>query len=226
MKPKKGFTLIELLVVIAIISVLIAILLPGLKSARDHAREVACLANLHQWSLALTAYVQDYNNRLMPRQWDPVYYWNATWELQLVRLKYVPGDLKMFACPAHSQTNANDVSYSANGYLWGSDPGVYPLNIDPSVVFGNLNKVKTRVEDTIMLGETKHVFNSFAGMLAFQHAECSKMHRESNNFLFLDGHAEWVEHTGSYINAPWEIDPNPIYWKMFFRYWPAGTGLP
>ncbi len=66
---KAGFTLVELLVVIAIMALLIAILLPALRQARESARQVICLSNLRQIGLGSLAYGQD------AREWLPS--WNS-----------------------------------------------------------------------------------------------------------------------------------------------------
>jgi len=70
---RTGFTLIELLVVIAIIAILAAILFPVFAQAREKARAVTCLSNEKQIGLALTGYVQDYDEAY-PMAYSPTMY--------------------------------------------------------------------------------------------------------------------------------------------------------
>lgn len=60
---RRAFTLIELLVVIGLIGVLISLLLPSLRMARESAVTVKCASQLHQIGVAMQAYLLE--NRQM-----------------------------------------------------------------------------------------------------------------------------------------------------------------
>jgi len=62
---KKGFTLIELLVVIAIIALLMAILIPALRRAKEKVKDTACKSNLRNVGMAMLMYLDDHG-RILP----------------------------------------------------------------------------------------------------------------------------------------------------------------
>jgi prepilin-type N-terminal cleavage/methylation domain-containing protein len=61
---RAGFTLVELLVVIAIIAVLIGLLLPTLRRARESANRTHCLSNLRQIGDCLQMYQNQFRGQL------------------------------------------------------------------------------------------------------------------------------------------------------------------
>ena len=77
MKRARAFTLIELLVVIAIIALLLSIVAPALKKAKDAARRISCGNRLKQWGIAIQMYTADNDGELMRMSegwgWDTVY---------------------------------------------------------------------------------------------------------------------------------------------------------
>ncbi len=72
MKNKK-FTLIELLVVVAIIGILVSILLPSLKKAREKAKRIVCASNQKQIYTASVIYSKNNKNKYQHRV--PAHHW-------------------------------------------------------------------------------------------------------------------------------------------------------
>jgi prepilin-type N-terminal cleavage/methylation domain-containing protein len=68
----KGFTLIELLVVIAIIAMLLAVIVPSLKLAKQKAASIVCLTNAKNLSLGWFSYKEDNKSRIMSANMDGV----------------------------------------------------------------------------------------------------------------------------------------------------------
>jgi prepilin-type N-terminal cleavage/methylation domain-containing protein/prepilin-type processing-associated H-X9-DG protein len=62
---KRAFTLIELLVVIAIIALLMALLMPALRLAKDQASALRCVNNLRQLSIAWLSYTTENEGKLV-----------------------------------------------------------------------------------------------------------------------------------------------------------------
>ncbi len=72
-RSRPAFTLIELLVVIAIIAVLMAILMPSLKRAREQGHRAVCLNHLKSLVLCWIMYADENDDRIVNGEayWDP-----------------------------------------------------------------------------------------------------------------------------------------------------------
>ncbi len=130
----QGFTLIELLVVVAIIGVLTAILLPVFTSVREKGRRTACLSNMKQLELAMTAYTQD-NEGFFP----PVSTTGADWAGSIFH--YVQAK-EVFRCPSiqvpptiESLPAAFDATNLAKGYAINVDLNEAEVG-NPAVSYG------------------------------------------------------------------------------------------
>ena len=109
-----GFTLIELLVVISIIALLIGILLPALGAARSAARNAACLSNLRQITIAITADATDDKDEITPLEdkrleTSPGNNVGVLWSSNLTDQGYMPSTLDpatAFSCPTQTEKQA------------------------------------------------------------------------------------------------------------------------
>lgn len=68
MGKKRAFTLIELLVVIAIIALLLSILMPSLRRAKEAGKRAQCLFNVKSLTAGMLMYVPDFDNQF-PNAW-------------------------------------------------------------------------------------------------------------------------------------------------------------
>ena len=116
---RSGFTLIELLVVIATISILAAILFPVFATAREKARQTACLSNEKQIGLAMIQYIQDYDDMLPYDQsyWPPAGYINWAGMLQPYIKSTNAGTTDVWSC-ASAPTSGIAWNYGVNSGLF------------------------------------------------------------------------------------------------------------
>ncbi|MDR3708605.1 MAG: DUF1559 domain-containing protein [Capsulimonadaceae bacterium] len=108
-KRSDGFTLIELLVVIAIIAILAAILFPVFATAREKARQTACISNLKQLGLGFMQYVQDYDETF-PNGCN-VFANGSGWAGEVY--PFVKST-QVFICPSDTGANIPVTSYAYN----------------------------------------------------------------------------------------------------------------
>jgi prepilin-type processing-associated H-X9-DG protein/prepilin-type N-terminal cleavage/methylation domain-containing protein len=198
---KRNFTLIELLVVIAIIALLVSILLPSLKKAREKARAIVCMSNQKQLYTSVLGYVGDYNGYLF-QGWDGSSAWfNKLSPYQKV-FKHTEAERSrsVWFCSSNPNTvyatNSAYTNYCSSQYFgWGGTftaGTVRPLRLvkvpNPTV--------------TIVIGETRprisdDYFPYLLGPWYSVETTQPAWHNKGANFLMCDGHVKWL---GMYQN--------------------------
>jgi prepilin-type N-terminal cleavage/methylation domain-containing protein len=131
MRQKHNFTLIELLVTLAIIGILAALLLPVLNSAKERAKQIACIGNLKQIGLSLNMYLSD-NRFIMPyctmTPSNPPVGEEGFPSIVNVLLPYINKNKTVFLCPG----DAKQQYYKREGtsYAWQSQLGINGMQAD------------------------------------------------------------------------------------------------
>ena len=199
----RAFTLIELLVVIAIIAVLMAILLPSLNAARDHAKRIHCVSNVKTLSLAWFMYKDANDDKLVRGHTDPGNWVlrppdNATIEQKKDAIRrgalfpYVNNTVDVYRCPADFRIKdpgqfafrSFSIAGGANGENWSGS-------------------VRARKYSDLKRPATKYVFledidprgyNVGSWVMNFNPPRwvdpLAMWHNERGTIGFADGHAE------------------------------------
>jgi len=134
MSHRRAFTLIELLIVVAIIAILIAILLPSLRGAREAGWTAVCLSNHRQITTAVATYADTFDEWIIretggvspPRAYNP---WPQALRPLLDDRVHWDGTDPRWG----PKNNVNDQFYDAEYY---HDPA-YPVKIWHQVHYAN-----------------------------------------------------------------------------------------
>lgn len=216
---QKGFTLIELLVVIAIISLLVSILLPSLKRAKELAQRSACAINQRGMVMAALLYTNDFDG-LTALGWQEPNTFTNGWLgdnnnfLQKI-YPYTGENLGLFVCPSalpasgiYTPVGKSQCSYAAN-YIVTAYTNTHgtPLELIPNpsgiVYFADMNSTRQSI--------SYHARNTAAGINGVPVVDedygpyC--VHENGMNLGFVDSHTERVE-AGVPSNGIWGMTPD------------------
>jgi len=202
MKPlRQGFTLIELLVVIAIIALLVSILMPSLKRAKELARRTVCASNLHTIGISMQFYASDMPELPPAKGTQYCYYWfyspgNGFMNIGLLaKSGYLSPQSEVFICPSTtSDTNgyfqnshgvSSHINCVSDGSLLSGDKDVGWTHMRSYYRRGN-NADDELIATITDLGSKAWLADCFS-----HYGHVSQRHGDGVNVWYGDGHVSY-----------------------------------
>ena len=220
---KQAFTLIELLVVIAIIAILAAILFPVFAQARAKARQTVCLSNVRQIGLAISMYLQDYDEHSVVTHHDLAN--NETVANLYPFYQPLQPYIKnrgIFRCPSVSDTptvfpnkvtladwNTYRTDYLINGFFAHGIAIAAFSSPSEQIMFGERHAgiaffdyhpwpsaPDDNWERGFLDGSGYQIGDVNSDSQVLDPANTGR-HSQGNNYAFADGHAKWYRFSGT-----------------------------
>ena len=199
-RKNRGFTLIELLVVIAIIALLLSILLPSLKLAKEAAKRTVCRAHIKQLQLAWRLYADENNDRICAANiGHSDFGWVNTMDvsdpvdvqiqaIQTGMLFPYCQKIELYRCPTVPRTELR--SYSIVSSMNTNQPG---SNSWKGKVLTKMGQVANTGSRVVFLCEGK--VTNYAFSIYYTENRWRDIppihHSEGTTFSFVDGHSDY-----------------------------------
>ncbi len=213
--PRKIFTLIELMVVIAIIAILMSLLLPVLKKAKESSHSISCSNKEKQVFYSWQYYAGDFDGFLCPVDnavWGVTMWTPAHRPWTVIMREYLPGVFvsptqdaikagSILECPAKPFTAAaHDCWYSCYGMNQFGIGGKKAVWENP---YKNLSMIRN---PAIIVAFGDSLADSWVdqrlGYTWIDRVSHNEFrHMRNSNIIFADGHYEPKD--SSFINPPW-----------------------
>lgn len=177
---KMKFTLLELLLVISLIVVLMSLLLPALRNARERSKTLLCASsNLKQLGMGFSFYAQDWHG-YYPKHYDAAQAW-------YLKISEYFNNLLPFQCP--SQEKLIKTALYTNNQSYGDNQELLGDSTHPHV---NISAIKNPASALIIGdGGVNGGYSIWRNKSSQPDKPPKTCHSGGPNILFADMHLKW-----------------------------------